>query len=713
MAQTQVEIEVELSGSGKVEKGLKKIEGGLEGLGETGSKLTSALGSTNAKLGEGLESVSGTVGEVRSAFGGLGSAITTLGQTGSKGFTAMLGPLGLLISAGLAVYETFRLITGATQEAEEAEAAMAAAASDLESKLESLAEKGVILSTKELLKFSQAVLESQLGKEAIQEALTKQKKTFQAVADAQRELNRLTEISTNVEKENFRARMEALAGLTQARTKLAEAIKKEEKALANLSAEQTKVSEKLKRAGKLEEEHEKRGTDQLRNDALKLLNLEKEIKLIDVREVTLDKTEGRLRRLGEVEAQYLETKEKLEDANRKEIKSMIAGMKERNKGINEAFVARKKNQEAIDNLYSTTITEKEVEQYESSRKILAAKRKTEREQRFRKEVALQARIQQIEIKMTKSGIDQAFALESAQHEATLKLIKKNSLEEQLEEKRHELALRTIATRARKEDDADRELELQEIQGQHLKRVEMEYTLAQKMLEAKTQGQGFGTELEKIQFESDQELALLQLQYDQEIEMAKIKGEELISIQERFALDRLAITKQSTQEQAEILSDYFAEYSEGFAQAGFNALFFGESFQEATSQVLKALAQQAVSQSVMKAAEGFGLLAMGLPGSALAFKSSALFAAAASVAGVASNALGGGGAAQTGASPSGQPSTAPTPEREQVTNDSMVFNINFGGAVVYDTKKAAEQALADRLVSIINTPRRGAVQFNRR
>lgn len=712
MAQTQVEIEVELSGSGKVEKGLQKIEGGLEGLGETGSKLSDALGSTNEKLGEGLEAVSGTVGEVRSAFGELGGAITTLGQTGSKGFTAMLGPLGLLVSAGLAVYETFRLITGAAQEAEEAEAAMSAAAADLESKLESLAEKGVILSTKELLKFSQAVLESQLGKEAIQEALTKQKKTFQAVADAQRELNRLTEISTNVEKENFRARMDALAGLAKARSNLAKAIAKEEKALANLNAEQTKVSEGLQRAGKLEEKHEKRGTDQLRNDALKLLNLEKEIKLIDAREFTLAKSEGRLRKLGEVEAQYLETKEKLEDASRKEIKSMIAGMKERNKGISEAFVARKKNQEAIDNLEADAI-EKEVEQYESSRKILAAKRKTEREQRFRKEVALQTRIQQIEIKMTKSGIDQAFALESLQHEATLKLIKKNSLEEQLEEKRHELALRTISERAIQEDDMERELELQKIQDQHLKRVEMEYTLAQKMLEAKTQGQGFGTELEKIQFESDQELALLQLQYDQEIEMAKIKGEELISIQERFALDRLAITKQSTQEQAEILSDYFAEYSEGFAQAGFNALFFGESFQEATSQVLKSLAQQAVSQSVMKAAEGFGLLAMGLPGSALAFKSSALFATAASVAGVASNALGGGGAAQTGASPSGQPSTAPTPEREQVTNDSMVFNINFGGAVVYDTKKAAEQALADRLVSIINTPRRGAVQFNRR
>jgi hypothetical protein len=57
MAQTQVEIEVELSGTQKVEKGIKEIEGGLEGIGETGSKLTQALGSTNEKLGEGLEAV--------------------------------------------------------------------------------------------------------------------------------------------------------------------------------------------------------------------------------------------------------------------------------------------------------------------------------------------------------------------------------------------------------------------------------------------------------------------------------------------------------------------------------------------------------------------------------------------------------------------------------------------------------------------------------
>jgi len=38
---------------------------------------------------------------------------------------------------------------------------------------------------------------------------------------------------------------------------------------------------------------------------------------------------------------------------------------------------------------------------------------------------------------------------------------------------------------------------------------------------------------------------------------------------------------------------------------------------------------------------------------------------------------------------------------------MVFNINFGGAVIYDTQRAAEQALADRITTLQNTRRRGA------
>jgi predicted metalloprotease len=38
---------------------------------------------------------------------------------------------------------------------------------------------------------------------------------------------------------------------------------------------------------------------------------------------------------------------------------------------------------------------------------------------------------------------------------------------------------------------------------------------------------------------------------------------------------------------------------------------------------------------------------------------------------------------------------------------MVFNINFGGAVIYDSKQAAELALADRITNLQNMHRRGA------
>jgi hypothetical protein len=74
-------------------------------------------------------------------------------------------------------------------------------------------------------------------------------------------------------------------------------------------------------------------------------------------------------------------------------------------------------------------------------------------------------------------------------------------------------------------------------------------------------------------------------------------------------------------------------------------------------------------------------------------------------------VGGGGSvakASAGAtSPTGTPQTATTPQREQAETSSMVFNINFGGAVIYDTQRAAEQALADRITNLQNTRRRGA------
>lgn len=69
--------------------------------------------------------------------------------------------------------------------------------------------------------------------------------------------------------------------------------------------------------------------------------------------------------------------------------------------------------------------------------------------------------------------------------------------------------------------------------------------------------------------------------------------------------------------------------------------------------------------------------------------------------------GGGGGGGASATPTGAPTTTQAPQREQAEQAPMVFNINFGGAVIYDTQRAAEQALADRITTLQNVNRRGA------
>jgi len=712
MSQTQVEIEVELSGTKKVEKGIKEIDGGLEGIGETGSRLVEAMGATNEKLGEGLENVSGTVGEVKQAFGALGDSITIIGQTGARGFMSLLGPLGMLVGAGIAVYETFRQITGAAQEAEEAEQAMNAASADLQSKLEALAEKGVIPTTKELEKFSLAVLESQLAKEAFENAMNKYRKQFdkitqakKAAAQAARDEAKAEETGGAVYVQNVLKKQKALRDLNTARQGA-------KKIIHEVREVQKKALNELLSAGEQELELEKRSTDNLKLEAKKLANLQKEAALI--REKIANKGDE----IAQAESEFqqkiklIKLEEELANANHEQTVAILARIKATEELNAEQVESMKLRQLQIEIIKKEEAEERKVQE---ERRRRYKERLRQREQLLKKDLVLTSQIRQVEIKSLFEGNEQALKLEKERHRSTLALTKEGSKERELEEKRFQLAISQIKDRQLQEEERKRNERLQKLQDENEKEINLRYDLARRLFEIEQETPGFGTDFEALTFESEQRMKILELEFQREVNLARMKGEEITDIQKRFAVERLAITKESTREQAELLSEYFAEYSEGFAQAGFNALFFGESFQEATSQILKALAQQAVSQAVMKTAEGFGLLAMGSPGSALAFKSAALYASAAAIAGAASNALGGGGgaAAQAGASPTGQPAVAPTPEREEVTTDAMVFNINFGGAVVYDTKKAAEQAFADRLVSLINTPRRGSVQLNRR
>ena len=710
MAENQIEIEVELTGSQKVEKSIQGIETGLEGIGETGSRLVKAMGSTNEKLGEGLENVSTSVGEVREAFKGLTSSIKTLGSSGMSGILGLIGPLGLLVGAGITVYETFRQISGAAQEAEDAQEAMAAAAGDLQSRLESLAEKGIILATGEMLKFSMSVLESQFIKERIQKQQEKFAKNFESIRKQTQRVEEATQaltIAESVYAEGSAELAQKRRDLLEAEHGLGDARVAAKNRLSLLNKELRSYLETTRTLAAQESKLEEQSTESLKKEALRLANLVKQNDELRFQN-ELRKDEIELNKmLTHIQVQHIQLTKELEDASRDKIKQILEELKVQSEGISEITVAERKASTEREKIERDSL-KKRREAYKKSQEDRAKIAERER----KKNIVLDSRLRQLTIKQEQEGLDQLLSLESERHRASVALTKAGTKERLIEEKRFQLAVQNIMQKDIDQTKANELEKLNAIKESNLKEIELRYDLTQSLIELETDPSA--TDFGQLKADQDQRLTMLELQYDREIELARVKGEDLSSIQKRFAIERMKMDQQMIEEQTELLTDYFDQYGKGFADAAVGALLFGDSFQEATAEVLKGLAQQAGVESLMSLAKGFAQIALGDPKAAASFKAAALFGTAAVVAGAAGNALSsGGGTGGAGATPSGAPTTAPTPQREEVRNDAMVFNINFGGAVVYDTKKAAEQALADRLVTIMNTSRRGAPRMNRR
>ena len=217
--------------------------------------------------------------------------------------------------------------------------------------------------------------------------------------------------------------------------------------------------------------------------------------------------------------------------------------------------------------------------------------------------------------------------------------------------------------------------------------------------------------QRIEDQTTKELTLLDLRYQKEIGMAEYTQEQITELQRRYSIERQEIEKQSIDRQLEKVGEFTNQYGAGLAEAAYSSLLFGESFSESVGEILVALGRQASVQSLMEVAKGTAALFLNPAASGNHFAAAGLFAGAAAAAGVAGKSLGGGGSASTGGaiatSPTGTIQTAPSPQREEAETSSMVFNINFGGAVIYDTQRAAEQAMADRITTLQNTRRRGA------
>jgi hypothetical protein len=203
--------------------------------------------------------------------------------------------------------------------------------------------------------------------------------------------------------------------------------------------------------------------------------------------------------------------------------------------------------------------------------------------------------------------------------------------------------------------------------------------------------------------------------------------ELLDVYDRAKQLDIELTREQAQAlrdlnatDLDIITNAVSSFSQGLLYSSFAALQSGTSLKAAAGEALKAIALQAGVESIMETARGIAALATGLPTDAVLaskhFQAAAFFATAASVSGVVGAKLapnGGGGGGGGGASPTGTAQSVRDIDRgDREERGAVTINVNMGQATIYDTKAAAERAFADRVVSAINSPRRGAVRLRR-
>ena len=698
MASNEVEIDVVLTGA-------EDVTEAFDAIGETSSAMAERFSKDNSKLGEGLGDLTGNVQEMLGSVKGLGQSFKMSGSS----MLGMVPAIGAVVAAGFALYETFLNISGAAEEAERAEQAMAAAAGDLQGKLEALAENGVIPTADELQRFTEATIQSQFAKEQLQVSMerkvTPAMESYNELLREQRKLQKLVNEDTGTAGAVY---LEATRRLPELDKELAKARSKLTAKLGEYREEQIQVEQDIKAAAKQEEEFAERSKEariakikenKTRLDAIELMKAqivqdEAQVKITE----SLIKQRRALFDLTLEQANENDNEEFIKDLNDK-LKRQIDGTNQEtvivDKGIKDREELRKQARQK----------EKAEEEKERSRRLARAQqRRAKREAEERKLQSELARIRELGYEQLRlEGAEVSDILEMRYNDE-LKQAGKNQNLQLIAEIKYQNALARIQNEADQKAEISRKAKDKADENSRNKRLQDQLSFSFESAEF---------DAKQIEDQTTRDLALLDLRYEKEIRLNKRTQEEITELQRRQGIEREKIQNRTMDAQIVKLGEFTKQFGTGFAQATYNSLLFGESFQKSIGSVLVGLGQQASVEALMELAKGFSMLANPLT-SALApahFKSAAIFTGAAAAAGVAGKALGGGGSssgASAGAtSPTGTPQIASTPEREEAESSSMTFNINFGGAVIYDTKQSAEQALADRITNIQNRHRRGS------
>jgi hypothetical protein len=713
MAENKVIIDVEVQGVQDAQKNLQKIEvsateigSSVKGVGESFKGVGAVVSAQGGVMGEAFNSLGESVGGLVDGFGAMSEVMTAGGKSGMLAFMGMLGPISAIAGALALAIEAFRQFSGAAKEAEQIEAAVTAAASDLTSKMEELADKGIRPTNDELRKLIGLNSEARLKLEVLNEKNASLTKVYTEQILAQKELER--QQKKYLAQTNERVRTDGF--VISAQMNLEEA----NKAVAKAQEELTKGYETALPAIQKAQEYQRElaMTEQEAMDALKAqLEIQKEYNDLLLSTSTLSAYEKSILQ----KERDLSVEQRLAGQHgktSKEIQALTKVIEEENKArqAGETLQLKEiKNQQEIEQIKKAEADRLKAEQKARSDAFKARQMQV---------ISEQSQINALEIQLTKSGFDEQMALAENNYKTAQMLNKNNKNQLLIAEKQYQLAIRDINDQQLAQEQAkvaEQERINQEAISQRNAYSEAVY---QSMVAYGAKEQELRDKIAILDIEAGKDEYQKQLDLlakNQEIELRSVENNELAKaeIQKRYANQRVKVESYAASQMGEMAK----ATTQAFAASVAGAIMGAQSMQEAIKSTLEGLAQEAITRSIFATAMGFSALALGPIGGVSAsqyFKSAALFAGVGAVAGVSSKAMGGGGSgggSASSVSPTGLAQSQAPSRPEASKTEPMIFNINLGGSVIYDTKAAAERAFADKIVRTINNGGRGMVRLN--
>ena len=616
-----IDIEVNLD-SKKALKGLDKLEGAGEAVGESFNTMGSTISALGGEVNEKLGAMGESVGALSGSFKNLSQAAMGPGAS----FTALLGPIGAVAIGIIELSKAFDEYSGKAQEAEIRVESYKAATAELTSVVEELAAAQVKLNGAQIDELKNATMRAKVPLERAQ-------LIREANARREEEIHTLRE-RLQIEEEAFKRSATIAAGYTQG------------------ALESSRALSIQKRINKL---RQKINQEEKRAISLTIIGAQETVKLEKKKESLLKQS----------------PKFKKEQA-------------EREKKIQE--------QAQIDSLQSAKkfqFAQIEMAKIQSSQKIREIEALEDiSEQTKRKAILAEQKRLQSQI----LDIEESFA-------------EKRRLKSEARRKEIEAREKAAAIRLQSELFQIRSLEIQQMQLLGAKAEEI--INARYELELQRAGE---TQNQQLIARMKFELAMSELVKSQEAEREKARLDAFEKSQ--ATLKKL---RDSVQDQIDQVGEFASTFGGAFADAAFGAVFMGESIKESIAQIIFGLGKEAAVRSLMETAKGFASLVLNPAVAASHFKAAGLFAGLAATAGGVGMAMSGkgssGGGGGSSSSPSGSSQIAPAPTRERSEETNTVFNINFSGAVIYDSKQAAERAMVDRLIQVMNQRNRGSRRLN--